>query len=97
MYNPDIPGPSDGVLLRLLWNCFLFFCSNLAVFIFLTLLANIQETIDSRHKVPLQWEEFVIIQKDKTNNFVRMQLLSLIEFKHFQPIKLILQLFMKKV
>ena len=42
MYNPDIPGPSDGVLLLLLWKCFLFFCSDLAVFIFLMLLGNIQ-------------------------------------------------------
>ena len=44
-------GPSGGTIFRLLENCFLLFYRYLAVFVFQTLLAYIQNLIESRHGI----------------------------------------------
>ena len=44
-------GPSGGTIFRLLANCFLLFCRDLAVFVFQTRLAYIQNLIESRHGI----------------------------------------------
>ena len=52
----QLPGPSVGDLFRLI----AIFCSDLAVFIFLSTLADIQNPLESRHRVPTPWVELHI-------------------------------------
>ena len=54
VYSRQLPGPSEWYHFRLLANYFLHFCCDF-VFIYLTLLAEFKDPIESRHRDPTPW------------------------------------------